>query len=176
MTMDYTAELIPPIGHGQANIYPDEPYLKWKYTNSNSKKCFEIDNTKRTMDAAYHIYNFLTKDVRNEKSQIFETESYPWDQVERKIESVLCSNNPIDIRIVQWHDSLKNGFFGFKSNVEYDDREWFKQAVVVIDKNRGIYDKNENFHKSDWKYFHDALTIHKFYIKNELLSDYGIIT
>jgi len=48
--------------------------------------------------------------------------------------------------------------------------------VEVIDKDLKIYDRKENFQVSDWKYFHDALTLHKFYVKNELLPKHGIIT
>ncbi|SHH76916.1 hypothetical protein SAMN02745135_02037 [Caloranaerobacter azorensis DSM 13643] len=174
--VELKSTFLPAIGHAQAFIFPDEPYLIWKYKGRNNKEYFRIDNQKRTMDAAYNIYSFLINDVKDKKSDLFDKESKGWDEIKDKLREVLFVNKPIEQREELWKQKIKDGFFGFKVDIEYDDREWFKQAVEVIDKDRRIYDKKEVFHISDWKYFHDALTIHKFYIKNELLPKYGIIT
>ncbi|QEK12950.1 hypothetical protein FQB35_11775 [Crassaminicella thermophila] len=172
----FRAKFIPPIGHGQAYIYPDEPYLIWKYRANNMKEKLMVNNQIRTIDAIYHIYNFLVNDVKKIKPEIYNEDAKKWEDIKDNLRQVVLAKRQIESRIKLWQEKLKTGFFGFEAQIQYDDREWFKEAVKVINKDRNIFDKKENFHKSDWKYFHDALTLHKFYIKHELLPKYGIIT
>ncbi|QXM06496.1 DUF6765 family protein [Crassaminicella indica] len=169
-------KFIPAIGHGQAYIYPDEPYLIWRYKGYNMKEKLTVNNQERAMNAAYHIYKYLINDVKMVKPEIYDGPQKKWRTIEKAIKQVLLNRAIVDERVKLWQEKLKIGFFGFKIKIEYDDREWFKRAVKVIDRNKNIYDKNEKFHQSDWKYFQDALIFHRFYIMNELLPKYEIIT
>lgn len=170
-------KLIPPLGHAQANTYPDEPYLKWKYKKYNSvEDYFEINNLDRFIEAAFYIFSFLDSKVRNHIPYIYISDSEKWEGIKDKLIDVFSIVGSVEQREVIWQQKISEGFFGFKSDIKYDDREWFYEAVEVIDKDLKIYDRKDNFQISDWKYFHDALTLHKFYIKNELLPSYGIIT
>ncbi|MCT4606091.1 MAG: hypothetical protein N4A64_08325 [Marinisporobacter sp.] len=170
------AKFIPAIGHGQAYIYPDEPYLIWRYIEYNMKEKLTVNNQYRAMDAVYHIYYYLSNEVKRKKPEIYEGIPRKWRIIENKIRQILINRALVDERVKLWQEQLKNGFFGFRVQVEYNDREWFKEAVNVIDADKKIYDKNENFYQSDWKYFQDALILHRFHIRNELLPKYGIIT
>ncbi|MGD9570200.1 MAG: DUF6765 family protein [Sedimentibacter sp.] len=125
---------------------------------------------------AFHIFLFLSNQVKNYISYIFEKEPVKWDEIKDKLIEIFSIRESIKQRELIWQNRISEGFFGFESNIKYKDREWFYEAVEVIDKDLQIYDKKENFQTSDWKYFHDALTLHKFYVKNELLPKYGIIT
>lgn len=167
---------VPPLGHGQVFTYPDKPYLSWKYNKDYSEEgCLEINNLNRFIDALFHIFLFLNNQVRSH-IDLYENKSAKWDEIKEKFIKVLSIRDTVERRELIWQQKISEGFFGFKSNIEYNDREWFYEAVEVIDKDLKIYDKKENFQTSDWKYFHDALTLHKFYVKNELLPQYGIIT
>lgn len=169
-------KLIPPLGHGQVYKYPDEPYLSWKYNKYYSENnCLEINNLNRFIDALFHIFLFLNNQVRSH-IDLFEDKPAKWDEIKDKFIEILSIRDTVEQRELLWQQKISEGFFGFKSNIEYNDREWFYEAVEVLDKDLMIYDKKENFQTSDWKYFHDALTLHKFFVKNELLPKYGIIT
>ncbi|MGD9678700.1 MAG: DUF6765 family protein [Vulcanibacillus sp.] len=159
-----------------SNTYPDEPYLSWKYNKDCSEEgCLEINNLNRFMDALFHIFLFLNNQIRSH-IDLYENKSAKWDEIKDKFIEIFSIIDTVERRELIWQQKISEGFFGFKSNVKYNDREWFYEAVEVIDKDLKIYDKKENFQTSDWKHFHDALTLHKFYVKNELLPKYGIIT
>ena len=170
------SELIPPIGHAQAFTYPDEPYLIWSYRPHNEKNTIRIDNLTRFMDAGVHIYKFLSIEVRKQMPHIFNGEPKPWKGVEERVRYIFAMRGTLQERVKTWERKLAEGYFGFRTENKYDEREWFKKAVTVLDKTSMKYDKKEGFSHSDWKYFHDALTMHKFFVKNELLPKYDIIT
>ncbi|MGD9567572.1 MAG: DUF6765 family protein [Sedimentibacter sp.] len=171
-----SAKLIPPLGHGQVNTYPDEPFLNWEYSKYNIEEHFEINNVNRFIDSSFHIYLFLANQVKSHISYIFEKEPAKWDEIKDKLTEIFSIKESLEHRELIWQKRISEGYFGFESNIKYGDREWFYEAVEVIEKDLQIYDKKENFQTSDWKYFHDALTLHKFYVKNELLPKYGVIT
>ncbi len=135
----------------------------------------DINDPKRCMDALFHIFLFLNNQVRSH-IELYENKPAKWNEIKDKFVELLSIRDTIENRELLWQQKISEGYFGFKSNVAYDDREWFNEAVEVIDKDKKIYDRKRNFQTSDWKYFHDALTLHKFYVKNELLPKYGIIT
>ena len=78
-------------------------------------------------------------------------------------------------------ERINNSGFGFacqsvEKNVLYDDREWFRAAVEVKKTDvREKYYRKDNFHLSDWKYFHDAAASHRFFVLKEALSPQGIV-
>jgi len=93
-----------------------------------------------------------------------------------------------ETRCQSWAEAINDSRFGFECQAEekelsYDDREWFKEAVEVkkvktkVDEKRKIkkYWWKDDFHLSDWKYFHDAATSHRFFVLQELLAPLGII-
>ena len=124
-----------------------------------------------------YIYKFLINDIYENKNDVFDSEPKDWTSIKNKLRQVFNKKYSIDERIELWERKLENGFFGFDSDVSYDDREWFKEAVEVIENNgEENYYKKSNFNESNWKYFHDAVTYHSFFIKNELLPLYGIVT
>lgn len=170
------SELLPPIGHAQAFTCPDEPYLIWSYKPYKGEGPIRIDNLSRFMDAGRHIYEFLSKEVREQIPYIFKDDSKPWKRIEDRLRYVFAMRGTQQERVKTWERKLAEGYFGFQAAVKYDEREWFQKAVTVLDKSNMKYDKKEGFSHSDWKYFHDALTMHKFFVKNELLPKYGIIT
>lgn len=167
---------LPQIGHGEANIFPDIPYLKWSYEDNQNNE-LEINNLERTINAAERIYKFLTSEVFDNRNDIFNISPKEWSSIRNNFMKMFKLENGIDEKVELWEEKLKEGYFGYESEITYDDREWFKKAVKVrnIHSNE-IYERKTEFHKSNWKYFHDALNYHSFYVKHELLPQYGIIT
>ena len=175
---DQLYKLSPPIGHGKVWKYPDIPFIKWNYKYYNGEDSGEIDNLTRTLDAAKHIYEFLVERVREVSKDIFVSEPMPWDEVKIKLSEILSKPGELEHIEKLWQEKFIEGYFGFNTDITYDDREWFREAIEVYRDEyyvyHEIYDKKANFEKSEWKYFQDALTYHKFYIKHELLSKYEI--
>ncbi|MDF2547484.1 MAG: hypothetical protein K0R93_2382 [Anaerosolibacter sp.] len=170
------SELLPPIGHAQAFTCPDEPYLVWSYKPHGYESVIRIDNLNRFMDAVLHIYEFLSQNIREQMPQIFKEDPKSWKTVEGRVRYIFAMRGTLEERVRIWEKKLMEGYFGFRAAVQYDERQWFRRAVTVLDKSAMKFDKNEEFAYSDWKYFHDGLTVHKFFVKNELLPRYGIIT
>jgi hypothetical protein len=72
---------------------------------------------------------------------------------------------------------------GFRETVRYVDKgkgSWKEQALGttedVISNPHKPLAFPATFHGSDWKHFHDALQAHRFYVLNELLPAYGILS
>jgi len=167
---------LPRIGHGEANIFPDIPYLEWSYEDSRNKE-LKINNLERTIDAAEKIYTFLRSEVFENREEIFNRSPKEWSSVRSDFMKMFKLDNDINERIRLWKEKIKEGYFGYDSEINYDDREWFKNAVKVENIHSDEkFTRENNFNKSNWKYFHDALNYHSFYIKHELLPQYGIIT
>jgi hypothetical protein len=174
---NFIAPLVPPISHGQALEAPDTSYLQWKYSGHKSNEQIENNNTEKFIDAAYHIYSYLTEEVYPVIPNLFPNKPKKWEQIKSKLDRMLSYKGSIDDCQQKWHEEIKNNYFGFSSNVYYDDREWFREAVEVTQIDFfELYDKKPYFEISNWKYFHDALAYHSFYIKHELLPQYGIFT
>lgn len=174
---DIQSNIFPPIGHAKALSCPDTPFLKWSYIRNSDDNEIIAKNLNRCIEASKNIYEFLINEIYENRNDIFDSEPKDWTSIKNKLREVFNKKYSIDERIELWERKLKNGFFGFDSDVSYDDREWFKEAVEVIENNgEENYYKKPNFNESNWKYFHDAVTYHSFFIKNELLPQYGIIT
>lgn len=171
------ASMVPAIGHAQTLLSPDESYLIWKYKKAGSNSFTLVNNTERFMEAAKMIYDFLTTLVYQKAPSWFEVPPRAWATIEQILLEHFQINDSLTNRIKIWEASFKKGRFGFTEDVSYDDREWFKKAVDVSTiAGEVVYDKKPGFEYSDWKLFHDALTLHSFYIKHELLPRYGVIT
>lgn len=106
----------------------------------------------------------------------------PWGDLKEPVDNLFQTNGNINRRIAAWKDAISNGDFGFNTDVRdkqlrYDDREWFNEAVTVITRERQPerYEWKDGFATSNWKYFHDAATFHRFTVLHEVLPEYGMI-
>ena len=175
--LEYAA---PKLGHAQAGTIPDEPFREWRYKNSQGR-IFDISNTERALDAAQSCYRVL-----NEFLEVFPEIScappLPWHEIIEKIHALFQTRGSLDQRAAAWSAAISNGSFGFNPegrdiNISYDDREWFRAAVKVDkkDEDEELYERKPGFEMSDWKYFHDAATLHRFTVLHEVLPGCGMI-
>jgi hypothetical protein len=175
--LEYTA---PKLGHAQAGTIPDEPYRQWKYENFRGRR-FDISNVERALDAAQSCYRVLTRFLSQFPGFSYEL-PVPWHRITTKVSNQFQTQEDLENRIRAWKGAISGGELGFKPegrdmNLNYDDREWFREAVKV-DTPPGVgdqYERNSGFETSNWKYFHDAAAFHRFTVLHEVLPEYGII-
>lgn len=172
--------LIPQIGHAESATLPDEPYREWKFYNVNQGETKHRKNWLICQDACKFIYkeikSFLTKnpEYRSETT-------IPWGEIKSTVTKLFKEKGDLEERCNDWTQSINNSDFGFQcqrgeQDLSYDDREWFKAAVEVEkDDKTDKYFRKDNFHLSDWKYFHDAAASHRLFVLQESLSPEGII-
>ena len=177
---DITESLIPQVGHAETATLPDEPYREWSFYHVYQKRTIHRKNWLICQDASRAIYqeikHFLTQNpgYRTEKS-------IPWGDIKSVITNLFRQKGALEERCSNWAESINGSGFGFacqpiEKNLSYNDREWFRAAVEVekTDEKEKYY-KKDNFHISDWKYFHDAAASHRFFVLKETLSPQGII-
>jgi hypothetical protein len=170
----------PKLGHAQAGTIPDEPYRQWRYENWEGRG-LDISNPERALDAAQSCYQVLIKFL-NEFPGFSMKKAVPWHEIAVNAAKLLEMNRDIDERIKSWMGAVSGGELGFKAegrdlNLDYDDREWFREAVKVEQDAEGkeLYIRNSGFETSHWKYFHDAAAFHRFTVLHEVLPEHGMI-
>ncbi|QOJ22313.1 MAG: hypothetical protein HRU78_00520 [Gammaproteobacteria bacterium] len=83
--------------------------------------------------------------------------------------------------IKPWLERIATGYFDFPPvNLTYSAKgpgSWKYEALGTLKVTDGKDEKFEirsSFLTSNWKLFHDALQLHRFYVIHELLPRYGI--
>lgn len=175
--LEYAA---PKLGHAQAGTIPDEPYREWKYENYLGKK-FDISNVERSLDAAQNCYQAMLKFL-GQFPGLSQNKPMPWHEITGKIRKLFETNGELEDRVRSWKDAISAGEFGLKAegrdaNLDYDDREWFREAVKVDKPPEGKqqFEWKPGFESSHWKYFHDAGAFHRFTVLHEVLPEHGMI-
>ena len=170
----------PMLGHAQAGTLPDEPYRVWEYTDYRNVR-HRIINWERALDAAQHCYHVLLRFLKR-FPQYRTDASASWTQIEEVFVSLFQKKGDLEKRINKWKEAISQGAFPFKltdmdKNLNYDDRQWFREAVQVSigSDGREYYTRKPGFEVSDWKHFHDAAALHRFVILHEILPQHGII-
>jgi len=170
---------LPMLGHTQAGTIPDEPYRVWEYRDFRDE-FHRVINRVRALDAAQNCYMLLLRFLRR-FPQFCYSNPLSWQDMVSKIDELFSKKGDLEDRIQIWKKAIREGQLGFKVEkddeyINYNDRDWFKAAVRVIEEEETIhYERLEGFEISNWKYFHDAAAFHKFHILHEVLPDYGII-
>ena len=100
----------------------------------------------------------------------------------KTLEELFKTKDDLNRRCEAWKQAIAGGGMkfgpeGHDSNLLYEDREWFKQAVTVEKSKEGkdLYTRNPGFETSHWKYFHDAAAFHRFTVLHEVLPEHGMI-
>jgi len=180
LKQDVLEYLAPTLGHTQAGNIPDEPYREWKYKNYYGKS-FHIFNVERALDASRSCYQALTKFL-GQFPALSSAGALPWHEIAGKVGELFQNKSDLDLRCRAWASAIAQSQMGFgpegrDSNLIYDDREWFRQAVTVEKSKEGkdLYTRNPGFETSHWKYFHDAAAFHSFTVLHEVLPEHGMI-
>jgi hypothetical protein len=177
----FTEYTLPGLGHAQAGTIPDEPYREWEYQNYASKKQ-NIINSLRALDAAQNCYEVLLGFLAAFADHYSHGSTLPWHELAINCKKLFQNSGDRDTRIKAWKDAISGNCFGFRADdrdrkLNYDDREWFKEAVTVkqCENNSEHYERKGGFETSNWKYFHDAAAFHRFTVLHEVLPEHGMI-
>jgi len=168
-----------PLGHGAALSYPDRPYLTWSYKD-NKKNRIIRDNAAIFLQAAEKMViamrRFRLGDAHADVAGLHATDKARIEALFRNIK-----HEEESARHQAWLERIASGYFDFAPvNLTYIDKgagSWKHQALgtsKVTDGKGEKFEFSPGFLTSNWKLFHDALQVHRFYVIHELLPRYGI--
>jgi hypothetical protein len=168
-----------PLGHGCALTYPDLPYLEWHYKDHEGNKV-QRNNPQDFLAAADAMCRAMQ--CYRAGSAEEPVAGLP-EEVRRKIGEMLHRLTDEDAvrRHTKWLEAIAQGTFGFMTEkLNYQDKgpgSWKHKAlgtVEAFDEGNETFPYHEEFLKSDWKMFHDALQAHRFTVIYDILPKYGI--
>ncbi len=145
-------ELLPQIGHGEAGLHPDMPFLKWKYINRYGDEIIR-DNTNEYMKAVDAMY---------EKIKIQENES--WPEIRNNIHYHLSKPTvKLERRCEDWNDYLNYLLDGESDSFAYNVKNWRDDALVRKESEEPddveaapSYVWRNDFYSTKWALFYEA--------------------
>ena len=172
---DILDDTIPPLGHGRATIFPDMPFLKWKYTNGNGELIVR-NNTAEFCKAAQAMFNAMRRFRVGDPS--LPSKRIPGKDMQQ-IRSLFKNIKEEDgsKRHGQWLTAIKEGRFSFgPESITYAARgkQSWKHQALGTSLDLVVHRYRKDFLVSNWKLFHDAVQAHRFYIVHDLLPRFGI--
>lgn len=164
--------VIPPLGHGRAQVLPDMPFLKWQYTDGRGE-LIKRDNTKAFGVAAEAMCRFM---------QTYRGATAPVglpakDAIEIQRLFTTLKNADGQERHAAWLQAIKSGNFSFgPATIAYDDkgRNSWKAKALATSFDLPVHSYCDDFLDSDWKKFHDALQQHRLSLLHDILPNFGI--
>jgi hypothetical protein len=171
-----------PLGHARADVYPDQPYLHWKYTDYSGRVVIR-DNPATFMQAVDHMTRAMQAWIANDPTMT--VQNYPGlpAQDRQEIERLFRTETEIDgnVRHENWLAAIAAGRFSFgKQELRYiakGEGSWKQPALgTTREKDNGLerYLYRPDFLKSHWKLFHDSVHAHRNDVVREILPKYGI--
>ncbi len=155
------------LGHGGVATNPDRPYLQWKYKYSKNEQQVSRDNLGDYLEACEYIYNMFV-DLKKRISTVGENPiSCNFSAYKSKIENVLKNQYKQEARINEWKTRARSGYFGGTpfEIPDYNSEKWSISEDKL--KEGSPYDFDlANFYKS--------VSIHRYYVLNELLPKHGL--
>lgn len=167
-----------PLGHGTVLSNPDQPHLRWGYTNGRGEKIMR-DNPRDFLEAANEMCKAMERYVKGDpQAPAAGLPAADRQKIAELFETVRGSGQQ---RHRQWLELVAQGHFSFgPAQVAYaatGPGSWKYQALrldATSDRKEARFPYSTDFLRSHWKLFHDALLAHHFYITRDLLPQYGI--
>ncbi|MEN6375408.1 MAG: DUF6765 family protein [Smithella sp.] len=165
----------PELGHGQANVFPDMPFLSWEYVNGQGKKIVR-NNTDIFCEAADCLCKTMKRyRLNNPDAAVTGIGESDMTQI-RKLFTDLKDKSG-EYRHKEWTKKIKQGVFSFGSaTISYaeDGKGSWKADALGSSRDLFEHEYKESFLTSDWKLFHDALQLHRITVAHDILPKYGI--
>ena len=167
-----------PLGHGPVLSYPDRPYLTWRYKNYNGV-VIERTNWSNCLEAAENMFLVMKRfQLDNPEAEVEGLSKGALAKFSSLFKEII-DDDP-EARHQEWLKIIKKGEFDFGSETlsyvptgpgswEYDITQGEDIALSKLN-----YDNN--FLRSNWKKFNDALVDHYYYLHRVLFPRYGIFT
>ena len=173
---DKLDDIIPPLGHGRANVFPDMPFLEWKYENGQ-KEVIRRNNTDDFLNAADHMCIAMQRYIDgNPDANVSGLDSSTKSKLNELFVSITKEKG--EDRHAEWLKAIRGGAFNFGAAPleDYAPRgndSWKAQALGVS-YDIPVHRYSSGFLSSDWKMFHDAIQAHRFHVVHDILPKYGI--
>ncbi|MEN6331297.1 MAG: DUF6765 family protein [Smithella sp.] len=166
---------IPELGHGQAYVFPDMPFLSWEYVNGH-KKTIPRNNTDEFCKAADALCKAMKRyRLKSPDAEVTGIGENDMNQI-RKLFTELKTEDGED-RHQEWINKIEQGIFSFgPATISYaeDGKGSWKAEALGTSKDTFEYTYKESFLTSNWKLFHDALQLHRITVSHDILPKYGI--
>ncbi|MDA8163742.1 MAG: hypothetical protein M0017_01730 [Desulfobacteraceae bacterium] len=164
-------KVIPPLGHGRAQVFPDMPFLSWQYVNGQGKQITR-NNTNFFCEAADAMCKFMQKYRGAAETGL------PAQDAAR-VRTLFSETTDPDggERHRAWLAAIRGGQFSFgKEDISYDEngRGSWKAKALGTAFDMPVYDYRDGFMESDWGKFHNALQQYRLMMLHEILPKYGI--
>jgi hypothetical protein len=149
--------LLPNIGHAQAFDYPDLVGFIWEDLRLKRKK---ISNITRFLDASINLYTMYEKQKLeqvigiNDFIQLLHT-----TMLRYKSDNYIMIKLMISSRIRDYNSLAKK--ISSIDIEQYNSKKWLNKAAnFCTEQNRFYIQNSEDFHKSDWYQFQEAVKTH----------------
>jgi len=171
-----------PLGHAKVDVYPDLPYIKWKYKNWQGEEVCR-DNLAIFLLASERMVQAMRAWRAGDEAMTLEKHGNIPEGDMAVISSLFqeLKDPNADNRHAAWINAIKEGKFSFgKEHLDYIPKgtgSWKETALGTTKaKDTGLeeFPYSPSFLDSDWKLFHDALQVHRTDIVHEVLPRYGI--
>lgn len=174
---DMVDDVIPPLGHGRAQTFPDMPFLKWKYKNGHGTQ-IQRDNTTDFLAAADHMCIAMKRYIAgNPDAKVTGLSDVTRQQIENMFTTTLLEDG--EKRHQEWLKAIRNGVFTVCGRVDIDDyfargSDSWKADALGVSGDLPKYPYKKDFLTKSWKLFHDAIQAHRFNVVYNILPKYGI--
>ena len=161
----------PPLGHGKANVFPDMPFLSWRYKNGRGR-LIERNNTEIFCEAAGGICKAMQRYRGQDETGIGVNDM---TSLRELFLNLKLEDGPD--RHDAWVKVIASGTFSFgPAVISYadDGKDSWKAVALGNSRDLPVYPYRESFLTSNWKYFHDALQLHRLTVSHDILPRYGI--
>jgi hypothetical protein len=162
---------IPPLGHGKALVFPDMPFLSWKYQNGRGESIAR-NNTEIFCEAANGMCQAMQRYREIRATGIGAADL----RTIRSLFSGLTLKDGYD-RHGKWREAIASGEFSFgPANITYadDGSDSWKAQALGTSRDLPKYSYRREFLTSNWKLFHDALQLHRITVSHDILPRYDI--
>lgn len=173
---DILEDAIPPLGHGRANIFPDMPFLSWRYKNGRNEEVCR-NNTDIFCAAADALCRAMQEFRRLKDVNVQVTGIGDSDKVAIRQQFSTLTSKDGDERHKGWLQAIAAGTFSFGSaTISYaaDGKNSWKAQALGSSHDQLVHTYKEDFIKSNWRMFHDALQQHRLSVLHDILPKYGI--
>jgi hypothetical protein len=169
-------DTVPPVGHGRALVFPDLPFLSWKYTNGRDE-VITRNNTDLFYNAAESMCQAMQRYRMNFDPTVQVTGLPKEDSSTLRDLLFRFKDKDGVARYRKWLSALSSGVFSFGSvSISYtaDGKNSWKAKALGTRHDVPVYSYSPDFLHSNWKLFHDALQQHRLTVSHDILPRYGI--
>ena len=172
-------DVVPPLGHGRANVFPDLPFLVWSYKDGHGTPVSR-NNTDEFCSAADAMCRALQEYRRHTNATVQVTGLPAGDLAAIRSLFATLRDPEEKKRHAAWLQAIASGKFSCgPATIAYsDDGPGSWKALALGDGDdrdkAHVYPYRDTFLASNWKFFHDALQLHRLTVTRDILPRYGI--